>query len=92
MPIVATDPFVNWQTGLDSVWRHSFAIVPSDTDDVSTNGSRGVYVGVGGDVTYDTFYETAILLKAVPQGFVIPALVKRVRSTGTTATTMVGGY
>lgn len=92
MSIVATDPFAQYQTGLDSPARHSPVITPSDTDDIGTSGSRGIYVGVGGDITLDTFFDTQILYKNVPTGFILPVVTKRVRATGTTATNLVAMY
>lgn len=65
------------------------AITPSDSVDL-TNSTRGIYVGVSGDITLDLVTTgTTIFFKAVPVG-VLPVQAKRVRATNTTATNLVG--
>jgi hypothetical protein len=67
---------------------HLQAITPSDTTilDVPT---RGIYVGVAGDVSVtDEFGHTVVFL-AVPVGVVLPVRVKRILATNTTATNLI---
>lgn len=70
---------------------HAFTIVPSDTVDCPQCPVE-LYVGVSGDVTILTQYDEVVTFKAVPAGAVLPIIIKRVKSTGTTATNMVGLY
>lgn len=64
------------------------AIAPNDSTDIPV--TRGLYVGVGGDVAV-LFADdsTAVTLKGLLAGVVYPLRVKRVRATGTTATNIV---
>lgn len=70
----------------------AFAVTPSDSTIIPTAAGfvpRGLYVGVAGDLTVDMQTTgVGILFKAVPVG-VFPWAVKRVWSTGTTATNIV---
>lgn len=62
-------------------------VVPNDSTDLATPGQ--VYVGVSGDVAIIAENDTAtVILKSHPIGY-IPCRVRRVLSTGTTATNMV---
>lgn len=66
-------------------------ITPSDTVDIATGPTRGVYVGVAGDVTAVMAggSQATVLFKNVPTGVILPISVKRINATGTTATTML---
>lgn len=66
------------------------AVTPSDSTPVRF---RALYIGGTGDVSVlfaEDTNDTAVVLAAVPAGTVLPIVVKRVRSTGTTATNIVG--
>lgn len=66
-----------------------FAITKSDSTDLT--GVRAIYVGGAGDVAVMGEYDTvATTLTAVPAGTIIPGRLKRVMSTNTTATGIVG--
>lgn len=68
---------------------HAAAVTPNDSNDLTTY-SRGLFVGVSGDVKVDMEDgEAAILFKNVIAGVVHPIRAKRVYSTGTTATSIV---
>lgn len=68
------------------------AVAPADGADLPVP-SRGIYVGVGGDLTVDMVTTGAtILFKNVPSGTLLPIMVKRVRNTGTTALSIVSIY
>jgi hypothetical protein len=72
--------------------RKGAAVTPSDTVDL-TNLTRGVYVGAGGDLAVIFANDTAsTTLVAVPTGVVLPIAVRRILSTGTTATSVVALY
>lgn len=65
------------------------AVTPNDSTDL-TYITRALYIGGAGDLTVDLYGgQTAILFANVPAGTVLPLMVKRVRSTGTTATSIV---
>ena len=51
--------------------------------------SRGIYVGVGGDITLTTRRGTSLLFKSVPTGTVLPVQAQLVAGTGTTATNLI---
>ena len=63
------------------------AIVPSNTVNISAP-TRGIYVGVSGDVTA-VVGGTAILFTSVPPGMILPVVATRVNATGTTATGLI---
>lgn len=69
--------------------KRAAAITPSDATDLETP-TRGIYIGVTGDVTVDLEDSgTTILFKGAVAGSVLPVEAKRVRATGTTATNLV---
>ena len=85
------DTFSSNATGLSSPGYEHFAITPHDSNNEATN-FRGVYVGVGGDVVIVSQAGTAVTYKNAASGSVIPMRGKRVNSTSTTATNLVGMY
>jgi hypothetical protein len=91
MAVVAADPFSDRQLGLKDPARNSFAITPSDTDQLATV-TRWLYVGVSGDVTVLLDGDGAsVVLKAMPVGL-YPLCVRQVKATGTAATNLIGLY
>lgn len=67
----------------------AYAVTPSDSVNLAVV-SRGLYVGVAGDVTVEMAkVGTTILFKGVPAGAWLPLRVSRVDATGTTATNIV---
>lgn len=67
----------------------SETVIPSDTINMAQT-SRGLYVGVGGDVTAVMAKNGKVeLFKNVPQGAILPYRVTRVNATGTTASYIV---
>lgn len=70
---------------------HAEAITPADATDL-TAVTRGVYVGVTGDVTVvmmGTEGDSSVTFTAVPAGSVLPIRVREISATGTTATDIV---
>lgn len=66
------------------------AVTPGDS---TTVNFRGLYVGAGGNVAVvfkDDTTDTAVTLVGVVTGSVLPIAVKKVMSTNTTATSIVG--
>lgn len=66
------------------------AVTPSDDTDL-TKVTRGLYVGVSGDVNCDIGGVT-LIFTAMAAGIIHPIAVTRVRATSTTATNMVAIY
>lgn len=68
----------------------AFAITPNDGADLATN-TRGIYVGGTGNLAVILEDDTSVVtFMAVPVGSLLPIRVKRVNSTGTTATNLIG--
>ncbi len=91
--MAATDTYSNpaHNRPLDNSAIGGEAVTPHNTTEL-TNVSRAIYVGVGGNITALMADDTVILFTAVPQGTLLPIRVKRINSTGTTATTMISLY
>jgi hypothetical protein len=71
-------------------WEH-FAITPSNSDNFRVV-TRGIYVGVAGDVAVVSQSDNVVIYKNAVAGSIIPVMAKRVNSTNTTATDLVGLY
>jgi hypothetical protein len=67
------------------------AITPSNTVDLTTV-TRGIYVGVSGDLKVDLVSGDTVTFVGLAAGMVHPLRVKRVYATGTSATSIVGVY
>lgn len=66
-------------------------VTPHDTNEL-TSVSRGLYVGVGGNVAVVMADGTALTFVGVAAGTLLPLRVKQVKATNTTATSMVAVY
>lgn len=75
---------------VDSPAKRAFAITLSDSD--QSIATRAIYVGSGGDIKVDTVDGDTVTFTAVPQGTILPIRARRVYSTGTTASSLVGMY
>lgn len=67
------------------------AVTPSDTADLGFK-TRGLYVGVGGDVNVDMTNGDTVLFKNASAGSILPISVRRVRIASTTATNLLALY
>jgi hypothetical protein len=67
------------------------AITTSNATDL-TFTTRGIYVGVGGDVVAIRSDNTAVTFKNAASGSIIPIRAIRVNTTSTTATDLVALY
>jgi hypothetical protein len=65
------------------------AVTPSDATVIPV--TRGLYIGVTGNVTVRTAKGETVLFTAVPVG-VLPVCVDQVHNTGTAATNIVALY
>ncbi|MHA2642888.1 MAG: spike base protein, RCAP_Rcc01079 family [bacterium JZ-2024 1] len=69
----------------------AFSITPSDAADLASV-PRGIYVGVSGDLRVDMSDSGTVTFKALSAGILHPISPKRVYSTGTTATDIIGVF
>lgn len=66
------------------------AVTPSDATDLGS--TRGLYIGVGGNLVVTMLDNTNVTFVAVPSGTILPIRVQKVRATGTTASSIVALY
>ena len=64
------------------------AVTPSDSVDLTTN-ARALYIGGTGAVKVTTVAGDAVTFSAAQAGSILPIAVRRVWSTGTTATNIL---
>jgi len=69
--------------------RKLFAITPHDTNEVA-NIPRALWVGTGGDLSVIAQDDSTAVVLKVQSGSLVPVRAKIVKSTGTTATDIVG--
>lgn len=67
------------------------SITPNDSNDLA-RATKGLYVGVTGDVKVDMADVGTVTLTGLAAGIVHPLSVKRIYATGTTATSILGVY
>jgi hypothetical protein len=72
-----------------TVWE---LIVPSNTVDLARGLTAGLWVGALGDVAAVMQNGTVVVFAAVPAGTWLPLAVRRINSTGTSATGVVALY
>ena len=85
------DPFRNHFTNLSDPAKSAFNVTPDDSADLP-HFTRGVSVNVTGDVTFDMVGSGDNIVLTMAAGQIYPLRVKRIRSTGTDATGIVGWY
>lgn len=79
-----------WTTSFGSpVALDGFDVTPNDGADLAVP-ARGLYVGGGGTLKYDTIKGTTLTLTGVVAGSVLPIAAKRIYATGTTCTGIKG--
>lgn len=72
-------------------YAHDAALVtPHDTNDLTNFGK--LWVGTGGDIKVDTYGGSTATYINVPNGTYLTCYVKRVYSTGTTASNIIVEY
>lgn len=76
---------------IQSPISRGFAVTPSDSVDLSIY-TRGIYVGVTGNVKVTTVGGDTITFVGLAAGIIHPIQAKRIFSTLTTATSIVGVY
>ena len=68
------------------------AVTPSDTTDLATVPTKGIYVGASGDVKVDMADGTTVTFTSLADGMIHPISCKRVYATGTSATGILAVY
>lgn len=68
--------------------QDGFAVVPADSDFTGNRQARALYIGTTGNIHVTTVTGVELTFNNVPVGF-LPVSVKRVWSTGTTASNIV---
>ena len=84
--MAATDNFATFACGLDAPCWHAAA--PDDNTDLSYT-TRALFVGGAGNVNLVTAGGETVTFTGVTAGSVLPVRVARVKSTSTTATSIV---
>jgi len=87
MPAIENFPVTSDQPFFSA--RRAWAITKSNDDELAYV-TKGLYVGGSGDVAVRMYDGTDVTFVNVAAGTVLPVMVKRVLSTGTDATDIVG--
>jgi len=83
------DPFADRAAGILDPATSAFAITPADSD--LTTFTRALYVGGAGNLSLRLVGDSAdVTFTAVPAGTTLAVRCRRVNSTSTTATSIVG--
>ena len=84
------DDFALKNTEITAPALNFAAVFASDdpADDL-VNVSRGIYVGVGGNVAVADINNAEVIFLNVPSGFILPVRARRVNDTNTSAGSMV---
>lgn len=85
------------QTTIEAPIGDMATVTPNDSNnlrevDSKPVATRGIYVGVSGDLSVVTEAEQTITLVNVVAGVWHPIRARRIRSTGTAATDIVAGF
>lgn len=72
--------------------QDGLSVTPSDTTDLSKGASKGIYLGVAGNVKVDLASGATITFTSLGSGMIHPISAKRIYATGTTATNIVAVY
>lgn len=75
----------------DACAVHAFAVTPSDSTTFASP-TRWLYVGTTGNVAVTMQDGSTATFTAVPAAYRLPVSVTQVKSTGTTASGIVGAY
>lgn len=65
------------------------AVAPHNSNPIAGGPARSLYIGGAGDVAAVNEAGTAVVFKEVPAGTILPIEAAIVKSTGTTATSIV---
>jgi len=85
------DNFASWKAGLESPAEYAVEITPSNDTDLAIS-TRGIYVGVAGDLKIDTVGGSTVIFVNLAAGIIHPIRAKRIHATGTDADDIIGVY
>lgn len=85
------DTFANATVSLNGPAVNAFAVTPHDTNELTAH-TRGIYVGVSGDVKVTTTGGDTVTFVDMAAGVIHPIRAKIIFSTGTDATNIIGLY
>ncbi|WP_375599371.1 hypothetical protein [Devosia sp. Naph2] len=83
------DTFAGRDSGVDAPVGSGAAVAPNDDTDL-TIVTRAVYVGGSGNLAVIMQSGAELTFENVSDGQLLPIRVSRIKSTGTTATSIVG--
>lgn len=84
------DSFATHSSGLDSPASKAFAVTPDDNTDLAL-ATRAIYTGAGGSIALILVEDSvAVTFASLPAGMILPVRAARIKSTGTTATGIIG--
>lgn len=86
--MAASDTFEGYAEGLGSPARGGVAVTPDDTDELD-KVTRAVWVGSTGNMAVLMADGSTLTFNSIPAGTWLPIRVRRVNSTGTTASNIV---
>lgn len=89
--MAGTDNFASTSRAKDQPADNAAAVTPHDTNELP-NYSRGLYIGGAGNLVIVTVGGDTVTFSNVPAGTVLPVRAKIVKSTSTTATSIVALY
>jgi len=89
--MAAVDNFVSEGHNRQKPADHAFDITADDINDLDYV-TRGIYVGGSGDLKVDMVGGETVTFLTIAAGVIHPLRVRRVYSTGTTATGIIGLY
>ncbi|MDB5622018.1 MAG: hypothetical protein JWR39_581 [Devosia sp.] len=84
-----TDRFENHAKGLNSPASHAFPIIPHDAEPL-IESTRALYVGGGGTLSVVLVSGAEVVFANLGNGALLPIRVAQVKSSGTTATQLLG--
>jgi len=85
------DQHSSFVEGLTSPADNAAAVTPNDSTDLAFT-SRALYVGGAGNIVVTMAGGGDVTFTAVPAGSILPIRVSRVKSTSTTATSIINLY
>ncbi len=83
------DVYDIFRTHLESPAKDAFAISGNDNTDLA-NSTRSIYVGGSGNIKLTTIDGSTVTFNGAIAGSILPIRAKRIFSTGTTATNLIG--
>lgn len=83
------DRFAEYALSLEAPAVTGFAVTPNDATDLP-DVTRAIYVGSSGNIAAILSSGAELIFTGVAGGTVLPVRLRRIKSTGTTATAILG--